>query len=60
MLQFLIENAANIVIGLVVAALMALAVVYRVRKRRRGEFCDCGGCEGGSGCPYCQPQAHEK
>lgn len=58
MLQFLTENAANIVICLVLAALLALAVAYRVRKRRRGEFCDCGGCDVEASCPYCLPQTH--
>ncbi len=48
MLQFIIQNAATIIISLVLAILVVLAIVYRVRKYRRGELCDCG-C---SGCPH--------
>lgn len=52
MMQFLIQNAATIVISLVLAALVVLVIVYRVKKYRRGEFCDCGcsGCSQGSEC----------
>jgi len=52
MVQFLIQNAATIVISLVLAALAVLAIVYRVKKYRRGELCDCGcsGCSHSSEC----------
>lgn len=59
MLQFLIQNAANIAICLVLAGLLTLAVAYRVRKRRKGESaCGCN-CGGGS-CPYCSPQPRDR
>lgn len=48
MIQFIIQNAATIVISLVLAALVVLAIAYRVKKYRKGELCDCG-C---SGCPH--------
>ena len=61
MLQFLSQNAANIGICLVLAVLLALVIVYRVRKRRRGESsCGCVGCTDGTNCPYCHPQTHDK
>ncbi len=52
MIQFLIQNAATILISLVLAVLVVLAIAYRVKKYRRGELCDCGcsGCQHSGEC----------
>lgn len=57
MLTFLQNNLANIIIGVVLLILLALAVRYIVGKARRGECAGCSGCSGsrdqsasGQGC----------
>ncbi len=46
-MDWLIANLGTIVVGLIVAAVITLIVVYLIRKKKKGEStcgCDCANC----------------
>ena len=47
MINMLVNNIANIITGLIVLAVVVLAVVSIVRRRKKGKLscgCECEGC----------------
>lgn len=48
MLEFIRQNAGTIIVGIVVLAIIAAAIVKIIRDKRSGK-CNCS-CEGCSGC----------
>jgi hypothetical protein len=55
MLAFLAENWGTIVVGLVVAGIVAAIIVKIIRDKRKGKsvVCDCSSCEGCHGGASC-------
>lgn len=49
MFEWLAANAANLLVGLAVLAVLGLALRKVLRDKRRGK----GGCSCGGGCPGC-------
>jgi len=53
MIAFLIENLATIIVGLVLAAVVALVIVKMRKDKRAGKSscgCKCAGCSNSSAC----------
>lgn len=46
MLMFLAENLGTIIVGLVVAGIVAAIIAGLVRDKRKGKHIGCGGCSG--------------
>ena len=46
-------NPAEILILAAIGACAALILIRKIRRYRRGQFCDCG-CGGGKNCTKCR------
>ena len=51
MIEWFAENFITIIITAVVAAVLALDIIYLIRQHRKGGLCS--GCQGCSGCGEC-------
>lgn len=51
MLNFLIANLANIIIGAVLIVIVALIVRNMFKRKKRGQCATCDGCNKAEGCP---------
>lgn len=56
MFEWLAANAANLLVGLAVLAVLGLALRKVLRDKRRGK----GGCSCGGGCPGCTGSCRER
>lgn len=53
MLNWIIENLANIIVCAIISVLMALIIVSMVKNKRKGKTscgCNCGGCPDSGAC----------
>ena len=58
MINFIIENAATVIIGLVLAGLAALALVKIFKDKRKGSAC--ASCSSKDNCPGCLLKTSEQ
>jgi len=59
MIDFILKNEANIIVGAILAAAIVFAVIRIIRDKRSGKCCG-GNCSGCENCDLCSSKTKRK